>query len=542
MRRVNESLTILQRVVTTTGLPSARVEQVVTALRDVADETFLDGYSIFVPPFVLAYPNDPVAALFNQRFDTADPADIDAWFVGESEATARWLGLSEDEYLRHPVASGLTVVVRLFDALGLGAESPDDHDDVLAIAEAWFDTFDKPRTYHFSRVGLESDLERWLAHHPEKLTDLGYPVRLRHQQFVLPDKRRPDLVFDLTEDARAVGTLVVELKAVGGYVEAVDQLAGYMTAIDALGQSAGILRGLLVADGFTPEVVNYAADQGIDTLTLSALGYRAALATAALPASRADTNHTPTITEESMTEPTLSDRIAAARRTAQGEDDEPAEAITPTPTEEPATGVYQMFHGMSMGMGSDQQEPQATLVFGDNGICQWVSHEDAFATFVPVHLIYALTLDQIAGVMNSRVFVPIPEDDPEYVDAMEAAHAYVPVWEAGALATAAAADFLRAVWESRKGMTVVPPRTLANYLQRNPHELQGDDDLPEHIQSAADALEGLPRAVLDWEPPEYYDARSALLACDMRPHLSGVWPLGGVVGGGDVEQVEDLLL
>jgi hypothetical protein len=305
MRRIGESPAMLQRVIRATGLPSSRVKQVVAALQDVIDETFLDGYSIFVPPFVLAYPSDPIAKLFDQMFDAADRGEIDAWFNGDDAATARWLGIPEDQYRQHPVASALTITVRLFKALGLGNELREDHDDVLAIAEAWFDTYNKPRLYHFSRVGLESDLERWIVHHPERLTDLGYPVRLRHQQLVLPDRRRLDLVFDLLEDNRTIGTLVAELKTVGGYLEAVDQLVGYLNAVASHGLSAGILRGLLVADGFTPDVEAYAAEHGIETLTLSALGYRAALATGELPVGRPHADHTPNLTEPSMTEKDL---------------------------------------------------------------------------------------------------------------------------------------------------------------------------------------------------------------------------------------------
>lgn len=127
---------------------------------------------------------------------------------------------------------------------------------------------------------MERDLEAWLIHHTERLVQIGYDVRLRRQQFVLPDRRRPDLVFDLTEDDGSTGTLIVELKATNGYLGAVDQLAGYMDAFLSLGLASGVLRGLLIADGIPPDVRAYADEKGIDTATLTELGYRRDLASA----------------------------------------------------------------------------------------------------------------------------------------------------------------------------------------------------------------------------------------------------------------------
>lgn len=66
------------------------------------------------------------------------------------------------------------------------------------------------------------------------------------------------------------------------------------------------------------------------------------------------------------------------------------------------TRAYNMFHGMD----TDRTEPQATLMFGANGRCEWVSDERAFFTFHPGHL-FTLTLEEIARSMNSRVFVPL---------------------------------------------------------------------------------------------------------------------------------------
>ena len=125
------------------------------------------------------------------------------------------------------------------------------------MRRAWFSSFATPREYRFSHVGLERDLERWLVHHPDRLVDLGYAVRLRHQQLVLPDRRRPDLVFDLVEDGD-VGTLVVELKAGPGTRAAVDQVVGYRDALAVAAPAGAPTRALLVAYGFSPGVRAYA--------------------------------------------------------------------------------------------------------------------------------------------------------------------------------------------------------------------------------------------------------------------------------------------
>ena len=167
------------------------------------------------------------------------------------------------------------------------------------------------------------------------------------------------------------------------------------------------------------------------------------------------------------------------------------------------SSVYRMFHGMD----GDCTQPQATLVFGENGLCRWVSNELAFATFFP-GAIYTMTINDIAHGMNSRKFLPVPADDPEYLDALETANDSAYVWEASVRATEAAADFLRAVWELRRYMSGGPPRMLATHLQRNPTELQGDDDLPDHIEAAADMLSALPRAVIDWGASEHYDGKA----------------------------------
>lgn len=94
--------------------------------------------------------------------------------------------------------------------------------------------------------------------------------------------------------------------------------------------------------------------------------------------------------------------------------------------------VYQMYPNAR----SEGEEPRATLIFGDDGICLWASDETPFATFFPGQ-IYTLPLDDISGVLPRWEFVPVPEDDPAYADAQhDAAGPLDPTgWAAGTLGT-----------------------------------------------------------------------------------------------------------
>lgn len=107
MRRVNETEAILRQIADATGQPSDRVAQIVSALRDAIDGLFLDGYTIFAPPFSLTYKSDPVAPIFAEQVERASRAEIEAWHLGDMEATAKWLGVPASVYTRHPIASDL---------------------------------------------------------------------------------------------------------------------------------------------------------------------------------------------------------------------------------------------------------------------------------------------------------------------------------------------------------------------------------------------------------------------------------------------------
>lgn len=274
VRRPDEDEATVRGIAMSTGIPEQRVSVVVTALRDAIDGLLRDGYSVVAWPLDLAFPNDPVAAVFWERLADATDEEVKAWRLGDSRSTATWLGLSENDYLQHPIASDLGVLVELLDILGVDDIESAQAGEAEAVANAWYDSFTEPRLYRLSDVGLERDLEQWLIDHPEALAGVGYAVRLKHQQLILPDRRRPDLIFDLLDNEGVAGTLVVELKATSGYLEAVDQLAGYLNALRP-GQAAdAVLEGLLIADGFDDNVLAYARATGIDVVTLRELGYR----------------------------------------------------------------------------------------------------------------------------------------------------------------------------------------------------------------------------------------------------------------------------
>lgn len=294
LRRVEESQRVLREIAAITGSSIETVGRVIAALRDAIDELELDGHSIFAPPFSLAYPTDEVARVFAERLADADDEQVRAWQVGDARATATWLDVPLDVYRRSPVASDLSVLVIVADHLGIDDVESSAGTEVVEIVYAWFDSFDSPRTYRVSRVGLERDLERWLIDHPERLAELGYEARLLHQQLRLPDRRRPDLVFEATLPDGGSGTLVIELKAVPPYREAVDQLVGYIDAMAAMQDVRQPVRGLLIADGFSPGVQRHAAESGIDTASLTEIGYRRHLAVATVRTSVIESTRTTT--------------------------------------------------------------------------------------------------------------------------------------------------------------------------------------------------------------------------------------------------------
>ena len=116
---------------------------------------------------------------------------------------------------------------------------------------------------------------------------------------------------------------------------------------------------------------------------------------------------------------------------------------------------------------------------------------------------------------------PEPTDD-----LIQAEDDLFPQWEEAyeinVQAMQAATDFLRAAGEVRKGLTYVPPRGLAEWLSRTPEVLGGDDELPEHILAAVDALEGLPAAILDDEVPSNYDGHAGEFLRDAKRILASV--------------------
>lgn len=91
---------------------------------------------------------------------------------------------------------------------------------------------------------------------------------------------------------------------------------------------------------------------------------------------------------------------------------------------------------------------------------------------------------------------------------------WVPQYERDAAALQAASQFVRAVGDVRRNITIVHARDLARWLADSPEVLDGDDELPGHILAAADALEDLPRAVLSYEFPVDYEGGTAQFIAD----------------------------
>lgn len=638
MRRIEEDSAVLQTIEAVTGASRDRTATVVAALRDAIDGLFLDGYTIFAPPFSLTYASDPVAPVFAERIDDASDADIEAWHLGDMKATAQWLGIPLPVYLRHPVASDLRVLIDLFDALGIDDADGPEGMEVVAIAEAWFDTFAEERRYRLSSVGLERDLEAWVVHHTECLLAIGYDVQLKRQQFVLPDRRRPDLVFDLVESDGSPGTLIVELKATGGYLEAVDQLIGYLDAFRSQGLANGVLRGLLVADGFPPDVLQYADEQGIDTATLAELGYRKHLAVLPVttphpsPLGRPTTaDRTVTMTEESeadvpayylawgpnpydhrayesdaptpkpflrltarsLSEPVIdvepvgipgwehksalehlaegpltprelglrfgrsccllpanaaAERQDAARSTTRSAERRVApwrsarrvaprrsaperDSVSKVPVENMSATEVASIHTV---LFSDQpalaNDPThatpAVWIIGETGLppsqissvgrspvalalTAWAEHEarrgqtvgQIIETFSGIH----------TEVVEGRI-PPAPPGPSHVRDLIGADEDLIPLLEEtttlNVQAMEAATAFMRAAGRVREHLTYLPPRELANWLRRTPEELQGDDELPDYIDAAADALEGLSAVLLGGDVPSNYNGHA----------------------------------
>ncbi|MBE7323892.1 DUF91 domain-containing protein [Nocardioides sp. Y6] len=447
----------------------------IEALRDAIDGLFLDGYSILAPPFSLTYRTDPVAPVFMDRLESASDEQLQSWWVGDFEAVAAWLAIPVDDYLRHPVASEMLVFLELLNNLGIQDADGRDGQQAVAIARAWLDTFDVERPYRLGHVGLERDLEVWLVHNIEALEQVGYHVYLRHQQYVLPDRRRPDLVLDRVEADGSTSTLVVELKATQGYIGAVDQLTGYVEAFRAGGFAPGPVHGLLIADGFSPEVLAYARAQGIDTLTLQALGYRRALAYA----------------------PTTAKPNRSAREGSEGNMKRYVLYSQPLQVDEATPMLWVVaedLHSLPVDIRpfDPSDEKQAWLA---QDLSARLDASDAL-----LHMTVAKLAVSFGGITHADGSPVEQLDSTPGVVISSGREGYL-----GVRAMQAGTDFVQAIWRLRKDITAAPPRMVADWLRRAPEVLQGDDGLPEHIEVAADALEGLPVAILELRAPGHYD-------------------------------------
>ena len=197
---------------------------------------------------------------------------------GDPDATAAWLTIPPAVYAEHPLTNRPHVMARIVQLLGDEAWDPSGLWDLL---EAWDWTFADGRPYKVSTVGLETAAESWLVAHLPRLRLHGFPVDLAHQQPVLPNGRRPDLLCrfnDTQGDAAADDWLVVELKATRFYDAAADQVASYVAEVQEHLAHGRAVHALLITDGADHAEIEDLRDRGIAHLSLAALGYRQHLA------------------------------------------------------------------------------------------------------------------------------------------------------------------------------------------------------------------------------------------------------------------------
>ena len=272
---------VTARVAEATGRSREEVDEHLAAFREAVDHTLAADGSVVVPPLALSYAGDPVAALVAEKYRTATDEELYALDTGDVESIAAWLGITEDEYLAHPVAGAYTLMAAAVDVLhGDDRQLPESElHRILDLMEAWAGTYAEGRPYRVSTVGLELALERWLVAHIDRLTDAGFPVEILHQQLVLPDRRRPDLVVRFTADTEwesAGDLMVIELKAGRCYTEAIDQLHGYLPAVAAklMPGSNTRVHGMLIADGASHRHQEDLRSRGLRYLPVERLGYR----------------------------------------------------------------------------------------------------------------------------------------------------------------------------------------------------------------------------------------------------------------------------
>ncbi|MAT06902.1 MAG: hypothetical protein CL424_17855 [Acidimicrobiaceae bacterium] len=140
--------------------------------------------------------------------------------------------------------------------------------------------------FALDRSELEAQIESWAL---SRIDDLGHAlsvnglelVRTRDgrsgAQFRFANRRRADVIGRSVGSSRLVPAdawVVVEFKAIVGAREDVDQLADYMELVRSqlAGEDEAVV-GFLVADGFLPDVQEYADGLGVHLQTVAATGF-----------------------------------------------------------------------------------------------------------------------------------------------------------------------------------------------------------------------------------------------------------------------------
>lgn len=215
-------------------------------------------------------------------------------FDGPSDEVAHALTLPVSLVEQYPTAGYGTVLVRTANVLGFSSRGEQRALD--RVLTAWVETYQWPnlevRSYKVQPAGRESRFEEWLIQELGVLGEHGYPVRLAERnrdgmvgRQVAVDGRRSiaDLICVVEQDTpemHAGDLLVIENKATAVDSRAVDQLARYVDLLGASSHTA--VHGLLIADGLTVDAGRALSERGFGYLSLSSLGYRDFLRTAAV--------------------------------------------------------------------------------------------------------------------------------------------------------------------------------------------------------------------------------------------------------------------
>src|SRR3954447_22710226 len=102
---VTESSTVLAAIAAQTGLRIDEVGRLVAACRDAVDELIAEDFSIVAPPLLFATTDDPVFEALGEKLMSCSDAEAQSCMSWDNAVLAEWLGVSEDQLERHPIAT-----------------------------------------------------------------------------------------------------------------------------------------------------------------------------------------------------------------------------------------------------------------------------------------------------------------------------------------------------------------------------------------------------------------------------------------------------